>query len=899
MDPRWIPYFENQRRLANANPDPAIRRQLLEDLAGQEARARSGALRFPDPSAPLPPQPATPPPTPPAPGAPPAPPQTPPSPTDSYLDRVLARLKRSGVNFKVSQNILNKYDRYAYHLRLFMINDSDANSDNIRSLLKSNKIRKAIIAESGVTVGFNITSCEIKTTVSSNFKSRNTTPVELNMTITEPYSMSLPDKMFMAANELGVFNWRLIPIFLELEFRYYDENGVLVSQTGDDRIYKIYRINLVDFSSSVTQSGSIYNIKAAVDNTLGFKDMHYVIPQTYVVNGNTVATAPGGAGVTPINIPLGGGDTVGKFFDDLGKAITKFYTELHRLGGPQSPVSGTFGAPSQLVVYRFVVADVLKNEPIKFSTNTNGRRLSMTLQNGRAEITIGRGISIGSIIDDVLGSLVKSEFFVADKDTGRIRIPRVECRVKNIGVDLLLNDYVREFTFFITIKESTIPVPSPEFGRAFQLQGSSPNQNAIKRLQWLAENPIKKAYMYYYTGNNTEITHLDVKFNQLHIIPLPLKNPTVAAPGIGSSVNLPAGQLAALNARIGALQTQLNQLGAAIQSLQQEPLPNPSDPNFMTLQRARQEREAQLLRDRVSAQAQLEALEPQARNIQGIVFFDPSTAGSGVFDPGVVEFSDANTIRQALNNVGQQNARSGARLFIETIKSNPPTHLIGANNIPNLLTYTADPRDIIQQIRSVNTASAEDASRRIYSTITSQIYDNIGQMLQIEMEIRGDPYWLGVDNLERTEELNVWYPSVTPSRFSQPQTPSPPPPGVQDKANDNLGASNSRINSSQSANFFDYDGAFVLLFRSGIVPDEKTGYMDLNANVEFFSAIYRCIEVTHIFKDGKFLQRITATKDDLTSLNVDSQQSAPNPSQPPSVPSLVPAPGLPLGGRGN
>ena len=816
--------------------------------------------------------------------------------TDAYLNRVLTRLKQKGVNFQISPNKLNKYDRYAYHLRLSMVNDIDANDPYIRDKIINNKVRKAIIAESGVTVGFNITDCEIKDAVSSNFRTRNAATTEIDMTITEPYSMSLPDKMYLAGQELGTHNWRIIPIFLELEFRGYDENGKILSGTSDSKIHKVYKLNIVDFNSSLTSSGSVYKIKAAVDNSLGFKDNFYIIPQTYNVEIGkklTLLIQPqttfqrGGQQQTTGNpftraplVPVASStatlpNTVRAFFAQLGESITQFYKDLHTRGAPSNTV--TFNGPIQLLIYNFQVAPVLADKRLNFKGGQNSRRLSFTINgDGNAEITVGRGISIGSIIDDVLSSLEDTTFFNAyqsgtsgpPSDGGRIRIPRVECRVNNVGFDTILNDYVREITYFITVKESTRPVPSQEFGTAFQTNAN----NSINRLKWMAEHTVKKAYMYYYSGNNTEITHLDTNFNQLHVIPLPIGKPTVAIPEIGSSLGISPAQ-AYQNAQTEAAQknAQIGQLLAEVQVLIAQRIATLT-PEGAAIQNSIDAKNAEIRRLTAEIIA-LNAVAQQSGS-QGIVFFDPTILNTPALSGVNENIPFANAVRAQLAAAQQyNNQRAGTRLFVEALKSQLNVNAVNQNN-PALLSYIADPRDIVQLLRPGNTQLSD--ARLLYSTVTAQLYDNQGQMTTIEMEIRGDPYWLGIDNLERTEEFESWYPRLT-TASGQPTSGTTIPNLT---TNPLMGASDTR--STDFANYNNYDAMFVLLFRSGITPDEKTGYMNLDANVEFFSAIYQCTEVTHIFKDGKFLQKLNATKDNLTDLKADKSILNNPPPEPPA-----------------
>jgi hypothetical protein len=110
-----------------------------------------------------------------------------------------------------------------------MINDLDARDPAIGEKVALNQVPKVIIAESGVTTGFNITECNITVIPSSNARHRNTQPIDMEMTITEPYSMNLPDRLFDTAKQLGIPNWRLAQHFLEIEFRMINEDGTMAN----------------------------------------------------------------------------------------------------------------------------------------------------------------------------------------------------------------------------------------------------------------------------------------------------------------------------------------------------------------------------------------------------------------------------------------------------------------------------------------------------------------------------------------------------------------------------------------------------------------------------------------------------------------------------------------------
>jgi len=744
--------------------------------------------------------------------------------TNHYLRRIIADLKDRGVDFKPEDNPVNSYDRYAYHLQLFMINDRDSQEPNVRQNLEDNKYRRIIIAESGVTAGFNITECEIEDAVGHNFRNKNGKSVKVDFTIVEPYNMSLPDKLYEASVQLGVTNWRLAPMFLRVYIDYYDEEGRIPDNRRKSG--KHYRLNIVDFNNTLTAAGTIYKLQCVVDNNIGFRNNFYIIPQTYTItSGGTIsgATAPGpGPGQrVPQGLPLPvSSGTIGEFFQKFELEINKFYANLRQGPPPRNPqgrpTPSYEAQAAQLVFYEFNVEEELASQKIKFTPNVNNRRASFRQVGNNVEITVGRGISIGALVDDLCSSIDKPEFFIPNDQSGIIKVPWIECVVENIGWDYLLGDYVRRLRFFINVKQTRRPVPNVPFGRTFQLVEEF--QNA--RLRSIADGgTLRKAYLYFYTGNNTEIINLDVKFNHLHYIPQPLTSASVLPPVFSSPSANPVDVQQALGRR-ASIQQRLDAISAEIA------------------------RGASPARERELSDEVGRLIAEDNRLVQivaerSVVIFDP-VLGPLLESRAGVDLGQLSLETLARRNelIAQRQAAAvrRARLeFAEDVRSQQ-------QNIPIAnLTYITDPRDLINAVRPAQ--SGQDDVRRLYSSVTSQIYDRRSDMVNITMEIRGDPYWMGWSNLERNERLIEALP-----------------------AGNIVGGQTFKMGPLPEEVYDPYDGYFLLAFRAGTIPNEQTGFMDLRDDVDFFNALYLVVQVTHIFRDGKFTQRLEATRDSLSNL---------------------------------
>jgi hypothetical protein len=805
-----------------------------------------------------------------------------------------------------------------------MVNDVVANARDIASRIADNSVDIEIIAESGSTVGFNLISVEIQDSVGHNFRTRNSMTTEIDMVITEPYGMTLIDRMLLAGRSLGIQNFRMAPLILDLSFKFRDADGVINSGPSEP-IRKIYKIILVDTESTLTEVGSTYRIKAVSDNTIGFNDFWAVIPTTVrVLIGPNPGPAPqSGAVVLPVDAR-----TVGSFFQQLGTTLTNFYQDQRN--------NINNNATTPLIIYDFVVDQELATQEILFSQQTNGRRHSW-LQSGSAgqEISIGRGIAITDLVDDICASLRDITFFMPEdnNNTGFVRIPVVECRVELVGYDPFLNDYIRKFTYHINVRQTLRAVPTVEHGRRFQ---TSVERQQTRARETAQQQILRKCYPYFYTGMNTEIIGLDIVFNQLHIISLPLYGgATVPDARVGSSQEL-ASVLSETQARynegqrilqdlqerfaqnqefdqnlIGINQfrgrteisittaEQANLINTALGRLNDPRVDqlftspdNPAVPGG-TLQlgnqaggsgfrigRALSTDEAraqgiQAIRDEIrernsDLQAAIEDREQgqnilanQIRSLRGeVIFFDEQSQQR--LATGRVDDNAARVL-------AQRNTQA-ARRFIEdrsiTAFSDPNL----ATDFPGLYSYAADPRDIANFLaRPPTTASDQSQAevRGVYSTIMAQLYDRAGQhLVEIEMEIRGDPYWLGKSNVERMGELLALS-------------------GQQD---DTLVSPNL----DRYANYNNRDSSFLLLFRPGDQPSNSTGFMTFDNSV-FFNGIYHAIEVTHVFSAGKFTQKIRAVRD---LINLDVLRTAPGRATNPNQPTVAPPPSQPRAADG-
>lgn len=846
-----------------------------------------------------------------------------------YLQRVLDAHRLGDFQFNILENPLNNLDRYTYHLGLYLVSDTDARKPDIGNLVYTNQVPTFVLAKSGVTVGFNITELEIRDSVSPSFRNRNNATTEVNMTITEAYGMTLVDKMYNASQQLGVQNWRMAPLILTLEIKSLNASGTPGSTT---MVQKFYSLLISDMDSNLTSTGSTYKIRAVVQNGLGFTDQYYMLPTNLTLRVGAGGTTPTAttvqaqgtvgnvASANPQNYTLDG--TVGQFFSTLGRIMTEFYVNA-RLNRPDT-------ATTPVLIYEFTVAQELATQKINMSAFSNRRRQGYNGASNSQEIHVNR-VGISELVDDIMSSIENANFFTANQTVGTIRVPRVECIVEYVGYDNILNDYIKKFKFVIGILETVRPVPTVAHGEYFQLNP----QHARARLEGM-RNIIRKAYPYLYTGMNTEIINLDLTFNQLHIVPLPLHNGqtiTPAAEGQSVSVQLQQAQNALTQANTEAQQLEQEQLRLTRRLVELNGLPATAGTTSLDPQTQRNLAEQALAQQDETGTLNVNARESAIRAEVALIQGRRNVIGTrlnqisdqiGIVESrisdlrtGSLVIYDAANVPADLRGRVNTNPESVARARQAADAQRQTTQARGTpgrgrsrfvedvpvrTREPGRLSYAASPADIANNLARPSNVQddQQNAVRGIYSTILQQLYDRVGaQLTEIEMDIVGDPYWLGQSNLERINELTEYIrtggvAAVGDNARSSLPTASGVPATFAQRAG---------LDSITYANYNGKDAAFLLLFRAGNAPSDTTGYMNFESNNSesvFFNGVYLALEVTHQFVNGKFTQRIRATRDALTNLSQVTQAPAtapgapaagspPNNSSPPSPQPVAPA----------
>lgn len=119
-----------------------------------------------------------------------------------------------------------------------------------------------------------------------------TSVTSIDMEITEPWGISLLDRLRAGAANNGYFDHLDSPYLLTIEFAGFDEVGKQpYDRTELKNLKRVIPVKLVDMNLDVNQAGSVYSLKAIPYNEFGYSNV-YLYPRTSgSVQGNKLSEA--------------------------------------------------------------------------------------------------------------------------------------------------------------------------------------------------------------------------------------------------------------------------------------------------------------------------------------------------------------------------------------------------------------------------------------------------------------------------------------------------------------------------------------------------------------------------------------------------------------------------------
>lgn len=139
-----------------------------------------------------------------------------------------------------------------------------------------------------IDTAYYIDDVEISTTIAPNPRSRMTNFYNLTFKVTEPYSMGLfLQTLQKCAKNAGYSNYLEANYLLTLDFKGYDDTGAEIKPDSGN-VKKMFPISLVSIDFNVNEMGSTYNVLCSVANDKAFTDEVQSLPMDITVSGRNL-----------------------------------------------------------------------------------------------------------------------------------------------------------------------------------------------------------------------------------------------------------------------------------------------------------------------------------------------------------------------------------------------------------------------------------------------------------------------------------------------------------------------------------------------------------------------------------------------------------------------------------
>jgi hypothetical protein len=713
-------------------------------------------------------------------------------------------------NISFLPNVLDQFDTYTYHWKLFITSLENAYNGNVL-----NRDVQTIIAENGVTE-LTIDKVELEGISVPSVLSGTGTQTTVKFEIEEPAGAALIDNMYYEATALGIGNWLVMPCYLQLEFRGRDPDSAESVTNGSpgplSNMKWVWPIKITDAKVHVTQVGSKYEFNAIFYNELAQSNAYFSVLHNVRLENLT----------------------------NIGYAISELQDKIN--ADQFAKLVDNYSIPD---TYRFVVDPFLATQSLILPTDKESNSRSGGFFDIKAKTaSFNAGTSVDKIIDTLFlntefykKSLQGSQTPTSQPGTATTmpnqmkKLWRVVTETLPVAYDPLRQDNAVQITVYIIPYDiGTLDINASQTGQTPDTLGA-----AKKRMsEYLNKKILNKIYNYIFTGLNDQIINFDLRLNYAY---------TVALSRFGGiyvdSSTQSSGAVAQDNAKaekeLGEkLRNTLKFLNNATDNKQSEQkiAELRTEINKSTIDQALKDRYNLLLNyakptDRLSLINSLKSVGGIGEAAGGPQYFTYKSLSESANEFNLKFVSDINTRSpQAQEAVAVARAtRKGKLRPIAFRESN-------------------------QDLTSINgiTPSADASAARVSSIFSTALYTQLDASLQtIKMTIKGDPYWL--------------FPSyLTPEAATLP---------ILSRMTDSEAINylkNSHKLFPDTINFFGTDNFLILRFRTPKIYSEIKNGEEPYTEVQTFSGVYRVITVTSKFEKGKFTQDLSCNLDPMIDL---------------------------------
>jgi hypothetical protein len=406
----------------------------------------------------------------------------------------------TGTQVQFIDNPLGNFAQVAYHITLYAVGDVAA--------YNSTDEGKIIIAESGVT-GYNIRDLIIDGVVAPSDKTRGTVATKMTFTITEPSGTSFLDSMYDAVLAAGGSNWQKAVYRIDLRFKAYKENGQIIpwldSSHGMPKDGKwTWKIMIGDIETNLDASGATYKVTARPIE----ESVPWEAPSVTALKATTI-----GEFFQALEAHMNGADQKKTNTSPWDEPTIKYHFKIYNLEDGTDPKSWSVLGKWQDPFFHPMFHKGLKAE-----------------DKDKGVFNLDRGMKIPDIVDAV--------FAVSEQAQARIKNSKKPVTDPNDHGDGTFRDALVFRTYAENIitgydyvnqhlkMEVTYHIKPYQAQHNWLLSDETTKEGngklAIDAL--VGYDGLKKRYEYLYTGLNTEVIHLDLKFNFQFVASMPRGN---------------------------------------------------------------------------------------------------------------------------------------------------------------------------------------------------------------------------------------------------------------------------------------------------------------------------------------------------------------------------------------
>lgn len=675
-----------------------------------------------------------------------------------------------------SENVLDNYDLPSYNFTLFMVSEDKAASGAV-----FNPKDRIIIAKSGETAKVSIEDVNITSVEGLGSKNRTGTATQFTFTLKEAYSASLIDRIYLSSLELGISNYMKVPYFLELSFKGRTEDSSQpIDQNDISGNSWIYPMIITEVTSNVTAAGAEYEVRAAPYSQLAQTDQYGIIDKTLTINAGTI----------------------GEAIDEVQTILNQRQEEKY-LSSQYKKDSYLFDVNPEIRDYKIVNVEHINEQ----SALTDAQRLDennmIQADPNKKTVHFDAKKSILSIIDELLSSseeyqknIKKSETpkgNESDKDRGNTmkKLHRVETETKLLEYDIGRGDYSREYKYIVLPYETGTLMSS---ATETNVDYSQPKYNEYKRRKLL-----QKHYNYLFTGLNDQVLNFDIKFNFAWFVNVPRQGgifTDYVQTNIGKKFKPSFEEYKELKKKIAKYLSNI-------------PTKQPLSKNDSEFESLKQE----ISNSELSPEEQnsLQSLLARERNSRVPESQQTQVRPSKTFTPTSRYATDATL-------------ESAARQYDS----------IGTLNRVIPLSYIeSDP-----EIDLSNSVEGTDSGGRqfVNSLFTQAFAGNTGDLVNIELNIKGDPFWLAK-------------PIISPGSGTKLETSTSSPNDFQ--------PTNLYYDSTVMENFL------LFTLRTPEEANNETGVISQSSPDNTYNGVYGVYKIDHSFSNGLFTQTLYCVRDPL------------------------------------